>query len=83
MQNGRGSVKVRGCPPTTSMSQIERLASNGMDAGTGGENGELLSLKDNEEYQEDERSPTRKKSSSPGELSVLSLITFLALKTVI
>ncbi|KAK7465223.1 hypothetical protein BaRGS_00037593, partial [Batillaria attramentaria] len=58
-------VQVRGCPRATSMSQVERLASNGMEGGAGGENGELLSLKDNAEYQEgDKGSPKRKSSGS-------------------
>lgn len=45
---------------------MERLASNGMEEGA--ENGELLSLKDHAEYQDDTENPSpRRKISASGE----------------
>ena len=49
---------MRVCPLATfdheevDMSAGERLATNGMDGGGAGENGELLSLKDHQDYQD-------------------------------
>lgn len=48
------------------MSQVERLATNGMDAGAGGENGELLSLKDHAEYNENVSGMSPKRRTSTG-----------------
>ena len=72
-------IPVRVCPLAsfdTEMSQGERLATNGMDGGgAGGENGELLSLKDHVEYQEGEKPPSpHRKSSGSGKSLFLNLV---------
>jgi hypothetical protein len=70
---------VRVCPLATfdtelGMSAGERLATNGMEGGAAGENGELLSLKDHAEYNDGDKPPSpKRKDSGSGQYNHVSL----------